>query len=228
MLKSHITVCGLGEKQEGLHVPSPPNAVPNRPRPPPRLQVYLIWQPRSWDHPEAIVVPAAGGEGHQCKEGLDLLHGPPAGTFAGMESPRCWQILPALFDALEAAVGPRAVQGVLREESAWVRRECGCIWRRAMADPASGDREGHWGGSWKEGLCREDGAKGTFPTWTPMGLLAPFKAPSRPGWVTTLKGGAVRSHLVNLKEFQGLGGLIILWCRRRKGQALLEKEPCAT
>ena len=48
-----------------------------------------------------------------------------------------------------------------------------------------------------------------------------------PGWVTT-QGGVVRSHQVSLKEFQGLGDLIILWCRLRKGQALLEKEPCPT
>lgn len=48
-----------------------------------------------------------------------------------------------------------------------------------------------------------------------------------PGWVTT-QGGVVSGHRVSLKEFQGLGGLIILWCRLRKGQALLEKEPCPT
>lgn len=61
-----------------------------------------------------------------------------------------------------------------------------------------------------------------------MGFWLPVKHLTLPGWVTTLKGGAVRSHRVSLKEFQGFGGLIILWCRLRKGQALLEKEPCPT
>lgn len=43
-----------------------------------------------------------------------------------------------------------------------------------------------------------------------------------PAWVTTLEGVAIRGHQVSWKEFQGL------WCRLRKRQALLEKEPYST
>ena len=56
----------------------------------------------------------------------------------------------------------------------------------------------------------------------------PVKHLTLPAWVTTLEGVAIRGHQVSWKEFQGLGGLIILWCRLRKCQALLEKEPCST
>ena len=67
-----------------------------------------------------------------------MLHDPPAGSFARMESPGCWQILPALFgcsrDCRWGHEWFKQAQGriCLGEKRVWL------YLRRAVAEPASG------------------------------------------------------------------------------------------
>ena len=74
-----------------------------------------------------------------------MLHDPPAGIFARMESPACWQIPLALFrcsgDCRWGHEWFKEAQGriCLAEKRVWLHL------RRAVADPASGVQEGHWG-----------------------------------------------------------------------------------